>query len=163
MKILISTITALNLLLSNGSVAQSNVNRSPRIIDAFILAYDAMIKGNNEPILDYLILDMESVYFADTTPVERERAIQYFQKYNKPVLNASLFKLQQIGLADEMGNLKIKGTLLMMTSVQSGEKQGLIVEGYKYYGPVGAARFKITLDVINDKWQVIKVDLLSIS
>ncbi|MNN92916.1 hypothetical protein D3C81_2112730 [compost metagenome] len=71
--------------------------------------------------------------------------------------------MQQIGLADEIGNLKMKGTLLMMTSVQSGEKQELIVEGYKYYGPVGAARFKITLNVINDKLQVIKVDLLSIS
>ena len=69
----------MNLLLSNGSVAQSNVNRSPMIINAFILDYDAMIKGNNEPILDYLILDMESVYFADTTPVERERAYNIFK------------------------------------------------------------------------------------
>ncbi|WP_300385668.1 hypothetical protein [Clostridium sp.] len=45
---------------------------------------------------NYIILDMESYDFASTTYGERKDTIKYFYKYNKSVLNASLFKLQQI-------------------------------------------------------------------
>ncbi|MNI80946.1 hypothetical protein D3C73_1375180 [compost metagenome] len=106
---------------------------------------------------------MESIYFKNVSNEDRQKAIQYFQKYNKPVLNASLFKLQQIGLAGQEGNLKLKGTLLMIIDIQQVENGGMILEGYKWYGPIAATKFRVTLKVIGDKWQVDKVDLVSVS
>lgn len=44
-----------------------------------------MLTGINEPILDYIRVDMESIYFKDITYEDRSKAIQYFQKFNKPV------------------------------------------------------------------------------
>ena len=39
---------------------------------------------------------MESLDFAETTPEDRKKMIEHFSKYNKIVLNASLFKLKEI-------------------------------------------------------------------
>ena len=163
MKLLISIITAFNLITNTSTLTEPNTTKFSNLIDVYILAYDTMLTGINEPILDYIILDMESIYFKDITYEDRQKAIQYFQKYNKPVLNASLFKLQQIGLADKLSNLKLKGTLLMMTNIEVSENNAMIIEGYRYHSPTGAARFRVTLKEKDDKWKVDKVDLVSVS
>lgn len=162
MKLLVSLITTLSLTLNS---VPSNLSRQnpPNLIDAFILAYDAMYTDDKDHDKDYIILDMESLYFTDTTHEDREKAIAYFKKYNKTVLNASLFKLQQIGLADKLGQLKISGRLLMLSNVQSDNSQGIVIEGYNWFGPITASYYRIHLKVVDNNWKIMKVELLGFS
>ena len=162
MKLLVSLITTLSLTLNS---VPSNLSRQnpPNLIDAFILAYDAMYTDDKDHNKDYIILDMESLYFTDTTHEDREKAIAYFKKYNKTVLNASLFKLQQIGLADKLGQLKISGRLLMLSNVQSDNSQGIVIEGYNWFGPIAASYYRIHLKVVDNNWKIMKVELLGFS
>lgn len=163
MKLLISLLTTLSIALNTVPCNLSIKYETPRIIDAYILAYDAMYSGDKEPPRDFIILDMESIYFTDTTYVDREKAIKHFQRYNKPVLNASLFRLQQIGLADKMGQLKINGDLLMITNVTPDNKKGLVIEGSKWFGPIAAYHYRIRFKIINRNWKVVEIKSLGVS
>jgi hypothetical protein len=78
MKLLISIITAFNLITNTSTLTKPNTTKFSNLIDVYILAYDTMLTGINEPILDYIILDMESIYFKDITYEDRQKAIQYF-------------------------------------------------------------------------------------
>lgn len=89
---LMTTILSFNTITSPSMVE----NLIPKPIDTFILAYDAMYNAPEDFKTDYLILDMESLDFAETTPEDRKKMIEHFRKYNKVVLNASLFKLKEI-------------------------------------------------------------------
>ncbi|GFZ31969.1 hypothetical protein CSC2_24950 [Clostridium zeae] len=162
METVISLISALSIAFS---ISTSNDYKQPRIIDAFILAYDEMYKGDSGlSSKKYIILDMESLYFTDTTYEEREKAIQYFnKKYNKTVLNASLFRLQQIGLASNIGSLRIDGNLLMFTSIEPNVDGGIVVKGYNWVSPVGASEFRIILNIIDGQWKVIESKLLGVA
>lgn len=40
---------------------------------------------------------------------------------------------------------------------------GMIIEGYKWTGPIAAYQYKISLKFIDNKWKIEKVDLLGIS
>ncbi|WP_160673401.1 hypothetical protein [Clostridium sp. C8-1-8] len=164
MKLLMSLITSITIATSYFIPDISQRNTNPRIIDAFILAYDAMYSEDKDlSHHNNIILDMESVYFTDTTHEEREKAIDYFKKYNKQLLNASLFKLQQIGLASDMGQLKLDGVLLMMTEVSADIPDGIIIRGYKWRGPIAAREYKIRLKVIDGNWKVVEVKLLGVA
>ncbi|WP_315114549.1 hypothetical protein [Clostridium intestinale] len=160
MKLLISLITAFQLVTITAPVKVSRQNEGIGIIEPLILAYDAMYTGNKEPDKDYIILDMESLFFTDTTVEDRQKAIQYFQKYNKPVLNASVVTLQQIGLADSVGELKINAHLLMLTKVDSVSLGNLVIEGYKWFSPNSYTNFRVGIEKVNNKWKVTKVDIL---
>lgn len=102
-----------------------------KMIQAYTLAYDAMYSEHPREGGEYIILDMESLPFTDTTYEERQKTIQYFKnKYNKKILNSSLFKLRQIGLVDEIGNLIINGELLMITNIiPSEDGRRVIING----------------------------------
>ncbi|GFP74831.1 hypothetical protein [Clostridium fungisolvens] len=160
----ISLISALSIAFSISTTSVSEF-KQPRIIDAFILAYDEMYKGDSGlSSKKYIILDMESLYFTDTTYEEREKAIQYFtKKYNKTVLNASLFKLQQIGLASNIGSLRIDGNLLMFTSIKPNIDGGIVAKGYNWVSPVGASEFRIMLKIIDGQWKVVESKLLGVA
>lgn len=162
MKLLVSLLTTLSLTL-NSIPFNLSKQTPPKIIDAFILAYDAMYIDAKAYKTDYIILDMESFYFIDTTHEDRDKAIAYFRKYNKTVLNTSLFKLQQIGLADKLGQLKISGRLLMLTNVQSDNSQGIVIEGYNWGGTLAASIYRIHLKVVDNNWKIMKVELLGFS
>lgn len=164
MERVVSFISVLSIVF-NISTSRISDYKQPRIIDAFILAYDEMYKGDKGlSSRKYIILDMESLYFTDTTYEEREKAIQYFnKKYNKTVLNASLFKLQQIGLANNMGSLKIDGNLLMFTSIEPDGEGGTVVKGYNWVSPVGASEFRIILKIIDGQWKVVESKLLGVA
>lgn len=73
MKLLLSIITAYSLIFNTVIINKSIENDYPKIIDAYILAYDAMYSQSNNPKLDYIILDMSSYFFADTTYKDREK------------------------------------------------------------------------------------------
>lgn len=163
MKEIIALITTLSMIFNPLVQNLDKENNYPRIIDAFILAYDTMYNADKGEDKEYIILDMESIYFTDTTQEEREVAIEHFNKYNKTVVNASLFKLQQIGLADKLGRLKINAYLLMLTNVTSDSDDGIIIEGLKWMGPVGAYQYRIRMKIINGKWTVIENKLLGVS
>lgn len=148
--LIVTSILSLNVIFPN-----SDVNEEiPEIIDAFTLAYDAMYTQSENFDKDYIILDMESYGFTSTTHEERQKTINYFKnKYNKPILNASLFKLQEIGLADNYGSLKIDGELLMIECIKPDpESSGIIIDGIKYVGPVAANFYTIKLKVENNRW-----------
>ena len=163
MKFLLSVITAINIATNVVPINTSIQKERPKLIDAYILAYETMYTANTEPPKDYIILDMESIHFTDTTYEERESAIQYFnKKFNKQIVNASLFKLQQIGLADKSGALKINAHLLMFTNVESIDK-GIVTEGYKWVGPVAAYKYRVSVQYIDDKWQVTGLDSLGVA
>ncbi|MGL4106681.1 hypothetical protein [Clostridium sp. LP20] len=160
MKIIICLILALSL--SHNNIANEKDKRPP-FIEAIILAYDAMYTGDKEEYKDFIILDMESVYFVDTTYEERGKAINYFKKYNKKVLNASLFKLKEIGLVDEIGQISINGDLLMINSIVSDNDDSIVIEGYKYYGPISAYRYKVKLRIIDRQWKVINIEEVGVA
>lgn len=163
MKQIVTLITAFSIILNPLLQNVDKENNHPRIIDAYILAYDTIYNADKEESKDYIILDMESIYFTDTTYEDRELAIEHFNKYNKTIANASLFKLQQIGLADKLGRLKINAYLLMLTNVTSDSDDGIIIEGSKWMGPVGAYQYRIRMKIINGKWSVIENKLLGVS
>jgi len=160
MKLLISLITVFQLVTITAPFKVSRQNEGMGIIEPLILAYDAMYTGNKEPEKDYIILDMESLFFTDTTVEDRQKAIQYFQKYNKTVLNASVVTLQQIGLADSVGELKINAHLLMLSKVDSVSLGNLVIEGYKWFSPNSYTHFRVGIEKVNNKWKVTKVDIL---
>lgn len=165
MRLLISLITA-SFFSFTAIVPNSNTEGEfPKIIDAFTLAYDAIYTQPENFDKDYIILDMESYDFTSTTYEERQNTINYFKnKYNKPILNASLFKLQQIGLADDYGRLKISGELLMLTCVKPNlEDSGITIEGIKYVGPVAANFYTIKLNVENNKWVLKNITLTAVA
>ncbi|WP_326513069.1 hypothetical protein [Clostridium intestinale] len=56
MKLLISMIIAFNLITNNSTLTEPNTTKFSNLIDVYILAYDTMLTGINEPILDYIIL-----------------------------------------------------------------------------------------------------------
>ncbi|EOR26359.1 hypothetical protein A500_08291 [Clostridium sartagoforme AAU1] len=146
-------------IVSNVKIKQDN----PRIIDAFILAYDAMytydiIHYKNGYTKDYIILDMESADFSETTYDDRQKMINHFKRYNKKILNASIFKLKEIGLADEMTQIAINGDILMFTCVRPDENSnGIIISGMKYHGPISAYIYEMKLDVIDNEWKLIEI------
>ncbi|WP_139259304.1 hypothetical protein [Clostridium intestinale] len=163
LKFFIPLLIVLNLSVTPVPANSPRQTGSDDIINAYVLAYEAMYTGDNEKRRDYIILDLESVYFTDTTYEQRQQAIEYFKKFNKPVLSASLFKLQEIGLADKRGEInKISADLLMITCAQP-YTDGMIIEGYKWTGPIAAYQYKIYLKFIDNKWKIEKVDLLGIS
>jgi hypothetical protein len=99
----------------------------------------------------------------DTTHEDREKIIQYFGKYDKTVLNASLFKLQQIGLADKLGGLKISARVLMITNIQSNDSHGIFIEDYNWGGSLAASYYRIHFKVVDNNWKITKVELLGFS
>lgn len=158
MNILLSLI-----LLMNFNLNYHTCTTYPPLIDAYILAYDAMYNGDSEPKKHFIILDMESNYFVDTSYEERQKVITHFSKYNKHVLNASLFKLKEIGLVNKQGNIIIDGDLLMMTNVYSSGEGNLIIEGTKYHGPIAAYIYKVVLKHDNGHWKIDKLELIGIA
>ena len=122
MNLLLNIIIASCLFFNSNSDDLSINYQYPRNIDALILAYDEMYNYNNnhfvdkEPLRNFIILDMESIHFTDTTYEERQKAIKHFEEYGLIVLNASLFKLKEIGLANNLGSIKVDGYLLMITN-----------------------------------------------
>ena len=108
---------------------------------------------------------MESLPFTDTNYEERQKTIQYFKdKYSKKVLNSSLFKLQQIGLVDEVGNLIINGELLMIINIISNkDTKGIIVSGANYISSVAIKFYRIKLDIMDNKWTISNVQLNGIA
>jgi hypothetical protein len=163
MNALLCFILSLNLNFNLFPSSQSTDEAFPPLIDAYILAYDAMYNGDKEPKKDFIILDMESSYFVDTTYEERQKAIEHFTKYNKQILNASLFKLKEIGLANERGNIIIDGDLLMMTHVYSEGEGNLVVEGTKYHTITAAYMYRVTLKRDDGPWQIEKMELLGVA
>lgn len=137
---------------------------TPRPIDAFILAYDAMYNAPEDFKTEYLILDMESLDFAETTPEDRKIMMEYFKKYNKTVLNASLFKLKDIGLANQFGSLKIDGMILMFKNITpSTSDSGIDIEGIKYVSPIAANFYNIHLVVENGEWVLKSIELTKVA
>lgn len=162
MNYLYSIITSLMII-----TMPINLNdvKSPKIIDALIQSYDAMYNGgikSSNYNKDYIVLDMESLVWVDTTYDERQKAIKYFKKYDKTVLSASLFHLQQIGLADKLGQLKLNGVLLMVYRIYSNESK-LYIEGYKWIGPIAAEKFLVTLKVENGTYKVMEIKSLGVA
>lgn len=144
----------------------SNINNErPKMIDAYTLVYDAMYSTDPREDGEYIILDMESLPFTDTNYEERQKTIQYFKdKYSKKVLNSSLFKLQQIGLVDEVGNLIINGELLMIINIISNkDTKGIIVSGANYISSVAIKFYRIKLDIMDNKWTISNVQLNGIA
>ncbi|MGL5381534.1 hypothetical protein, partial [Clostridium sp.] len=152
-----------SLILSLTLNCNFNFNTSPPLIDAYILAYDAMYNRDNQTKKDFIILDMESNFFENTTYEERQKVIEHFNKYNKHVLNASLFKLKEIGLANKRGDIIINGDLLTMNCVRSNGEGSLIIEGVKYHGVVSAYFYKITLKTHEGSWIIDKIEELGVA
>ncbi|SCK04432.1 Uncharacterised protein [uncultured Clostridium sp.] len=162
MKVLTSLITA-SFLLFNRMISNNTKDNYPKLIDAFELAYDAIYNGDNGPEKDFIILDMESFYFLDTTYEEKMKLIEHFKKYGQKVLNASSVKLKEIDLIDENGTIIIDGDLLMMTNVYSKGEGNLVIEGEKYHSPVAAYLYRITLKRDKGPWEIEKIEDLGVA
>lgn len=159
MNFLISLITTCSITFNSIGTFINLDTQSPRIIDAITLAYHAMYTETKNHTEQYIILDMESVYFVDTTYEERETTLSSFNKYNKIILNSSLFKFQQMGLANKLGELKINGRLLMIENINF-ENNVLIIEGTNWFGPVDANLYKVELLIENNKWTLKNIKLI---
>ena len=69
----IITMLIITILSFNTITDTSMAEIVAKPIDAFILAYDAMYNAPENFKTDYLILDMESLDFAETTPEDRKK------------------------------------------------------------------------------------------
>lgn len=148
MKLLLALTLLLNFNLN------TNYNTNPPLIDAYIQAYNIIYNYDKEPKKDFIILDTESIYFVDTTYQERQQLISSFNKYNKTIINSSLFKLKEIGLVNKNGTILINGDLLMITNVSSNEDNSLIIEGSKYHSSTAAYFYKVTLRDKDGIWEI---------
>ncbi|MGL5085703.1 MAG: hypothetical protein ACRC68_08320, partial [Clostridium sp.] len=72
MKLVLSLLSSLFFLVNTNSINLNLENKTPKIIDAFKLAYDSIYTADIFFDREYIILDMESIYFVDTTYEERE-------------------------------------------------------------------------------------------
>jgi hypothetical protein len=160
---LLCFILSLSLNFNLFSAIRPTEKPLPPLIDAYILAYDAIYNGDNQPKKNFIILDMESNYFVDTTYEERQKAINHFSKYNKPVLSASLFKLKEIGLANKRDSIIINGDLLMMTHVYSEDAVSIVIEGSKYCSETCAYSYRVKLNINSGSWQIEKIEELGVA
>lgn len=155
---LITTILSFNTITTN-PIAEAH-----KPIDAFILAYDAMYNAPEDFKKEYLILDMESLDFAETTPEDRKKMMEHFSKYDKTVLNASLFKLKEIGLANQFGSLKINAIILMIKNITPSISDSEIkIEGIKYVSPTAINYYDINLVVKNGQWVLKRIELTRVA
>lgn len=153
MQLLLSFLTISLFIFNSASINKNIDTTSPRIIDAYILVYDSIY---NQPEIikgDYIILDMESYFFADTTYEDRQKMINDFNKYNKVIVNSSLFKLKEIGLVDKLGNLSLNGEILMIDCIDyTSYDNGIIIKAINYKSPIVAKFYTIKLAIENNEW-----------
>ena len=91
---------------------------------------------------------------------DRKKMIEHFSKYNKIALNASLFKLKEIGLANQFGNLKINAMILMVKNITPiASDSGIKIEGIKYVSPIAINYYDIYLVVKNGNWVLKSIEL----
>ena len=160
----IITMLIITILSFNTITDTSMAEIVAKPIDAFILAYDAMYNAPENFKTDYLILDMESLVFAETTPEDRKKMIEHFSKYNKIVLNASLFKLKEIWLANQFGNLKINAMILMVKNITPiASDSGIKIEGIKYVSPLAINYYDIYLVGKNGNWVLKSFELTGVA
>ncbi len=156
LSILISTFFIFNTVSINKNIKFI----SPRIIDAYILAYDAMYSQSENFEAGYIILDMESYFFADTSYEDREKMINNFRKYDKVIVNSSLFSLKEIGLVDNIGNLKLNGEILMIDCIDyTSYDNGIIIKALNYKSPIATKFYTINLAIENNSWVLKSITL----
>ncbi len=154
MKSLLSIITTSIFIFNTIFININTENIYPRIIDAYILAYDAIYNQPENFKVDYIILDMESYFFADTTYEDRQKMINHFNKYNKVIVNSSLFNLKEIGLVDDLGNITLKNSELLMIDCidYTSYDNGIIIKALNYKSPISAKFYTIKLTIENNEW-----------
>lgn len=153
MQLLLSFLTISLFIFNSASINKNIDTTSPRIIDAYILVYDSIYNQPESIKGDYIILDMESYFFADTTYEDRQKMINNFNKYNKVIVNSSLFKLKEIGLVDKLGNLRLNGEILMIDCIDyTSYDNGIIIKAINYKSPIAAKFYTIKLAIENNEW-----------
>ncbi|MFU7517711.1 hypothetical protein [Clostridium sp. HCS.1] len=153
MQLLLSFLTISLFIFNSASINKNIDTTSPRIIDAYILVYDSIYNQPESIKGDYIILDMESYFFADTTYEDRQKMINNFNKYNKVIVNSSLFKLKEIGLVDKLGNLRLNGEILMIDCIDyTSYDNGIIIKAINYKSPIVAKFYTIKLAIENNEW-----------
>lgn len=160
MQLLLSILTSSLFIFNTVSINKNIENISPIIIDAYILAYDAMYNESENFEVDYIILDMESYFFSDTSYEDREKMINHFRKYDKVIVNSSLFSLKEIGLVDNIGNLKLNGEILMIDCIDyTSYDNGIIIKALNFKSPIGAKFYTIKLAIENNSWVLKSITL----
>lgn len=89
--------------------------------------------------------------------------ISYFNKYNKVVVSSSLLNLKEIELADNFGNIKLNGRLLMIECINTSSGSGTIIKAIDYTTPISASFYTIKLDIENNKWVLKSINLDGVS
>ncbi|WP_288222198.1 hypothetical protein [uncultured Clostridium sp.] len=164
MKSLLSIFTTSILIITTINFNNNIKTTPPKIIDAYILAYDSMYSQSDNLKIDYIILDMESHFFSDTSYEDRQKMINHFNKYDKTIINSSLFNLKEIGLADNFGNIKINGELLMLDCIDyNSYDNNLVIKAIIYKSPISAKFYTIKLSIQNNEWVLKYINLDSVA
>ena len=164
MKSLLSIFTTSILIITTINFNNNIKTTPPKIIDAYILAYDSMYSQSDNLKIDYIILDMESHFFSDTSYEDRQKMINHFNKYDKTIINSSLFNLKEIGLADNFGNIKINGDLLMLDCIDyNSYDNNLVIKAIIYKSPISAKFYTIKLSIQNNEWVLKYINLDSVA
>ena len=164
MKSLLSIFTTSILIITTINFKNNIKTTPPKIIDAYILAYDSMYSQSDNLKIDYIILDMESHFFSDTSYEDRQKMINHFNKYDKTIINSSLFNLKEIGLADNFGNIKINGELLMLDCIDyNSYDNNLVIKAIIYKSPISAKFYTIKLSIQNNEWVLKYINLDSVA
>ncbi|WP_066889428.1 hypothetical protein [Clostridium nigeriense] len=164
MKSLLSIFTTSILIITTINFNNNIKTTPPKIIDAYILAYDSMYSQSDNLKIDYIILDMESHFFSDTSYEDRQKMINHFNKYDKTIINSSLFNLKEIGLADNFGNIKINGELFMLDCIDyNSYDNNLVIKAIIYKSPISAKFYTIKLSIQNNEWVLKYINLDSVA
>lgn len=81
-------------------------------------------------------------------------------KYDKVIVNSSLFSLKEIGLVDNIGNLKLNGEILMIDCIDyTSYDNGIIIKALNFRSPIGAKFYTIKLAIENNSWVLKSITL----
>lgn len=51
----------------------------------------------------------------------------------------------------------------MLANVKSDNSQGIVIEGYNWGGTLAASYYRIHLEIVDNNWKIMKVELLGFS
>lgn len=115
--------------------------------------------GLNDNI-EFIAIDTETL--TDASKADQAKVLNYFKKYDLPVMDASMDDLKAKGLFDEK-TLSLKGLLLKVEKMETTITGNVVIEGSKFRSGLGAIGVKTVLEAKDGKWQVKESEITWIS
>jgi len=131
------------------------------ITQAYIMALEAILQEDPGLNRDMKYIAIDTKTLDDIAQIDREYILEYFKKYHKEILDASMEDLKKKGLFDEE-TLSIEGVLLTFEKINIKTNK-LTIEGSKFKSGLGAIGMECIIKKVNNEWQLEESKMLWIS